>query len=74
MCLLGRDQADFHRTAPTWLGDEVHPYLAAHAYLLGSFVEFDRLGSFQRLTLSWRVFGKGRVNDEITRLRAVPSQ
>jgi len=53
--LLGRDQAEFRRHAPTWAGDEVRPYLAAHAYLLGRFSEFHLLGSFQRLTLSWRI-------------------
>jgi integrase len=69
--LLGRDQAEFRRHAPTWAGDEVRPYLAAHAYLLGRFSEFHLLGSFQRLTLSWRIFGRDLVNGEITRVRAV---
>ncbi|MGW3661319.1 tyrosine-type recombinase/integrase [Streptomyces sp. NPDC005151] len=69
--LLGRTQAEFRRNAPAWAGDEVRPYLAAHAYLLGSFNEFHRLGSFQRLTLAWRIFGRDRVNGEIARLRAV---
>ena len=69
--LLGRDQAEFRRNAPAWAGEEVRPYLAAHAYLLGSFTEFHRLGSFQRLTLSWRIFGRDRVDGEIARLRQV---
>lgn len=69
--LLGHDQAEFRRHAPAWAGDEVRPYLAAHAYLLGSFHEFHRLGSFQRLTLSWRIFGRDRVTGEIARVRAV---
>jgi integrase len=69
--LLGRDQAEFRRNAPAWAGDEVRPYLAAHAHLLGSFTEFHRLGSVQRLTLSWRIFGRDRVSGEITRVRAV---
>lgn len=72
--VLGRDQAEFHRNAPAWAGDEVRPYLAAHAYLLGSFIEFHRLGSFQRLTLSWRIFGRDRVDGEIARLRTVLTQ
>ncbi|MBH0122767.1 hypothetical protein I0Q12_26045 [Rhodococcus sp. CX] len=67
--LLGRDQSEFRRRAPAWVGDEVRPYLAAHAYLLGSFTEFHRLGSFQRLTLSWRIFGRDRVNGEVARRR-----
>jgi hypothetical protein len=69
--LLGRDQTEFRRNAPAWAGDEVRPYLAAHAYLLGSFTEFHRLGSIQRLTLSWRIFGRDRVSGEIRRVRAV---
>jgi len=69
--LLGRNQTEFHEHAPGWVNDEVRPYLAAHAYLLGSFNEFHRLGSFQRLTLSWRVFGRGLVSSEIARIRAV---
>jgi len=69
--LLGHDQREFRQNAPAWAGDEVRPYLAAHAYLLGPFTEFHRLGSFQRLTLSWRIFGRERVNGEIRRLRSV---
>ena len=72
--LLGRDQAEFRRHAPVWAGGEVRPYLAAHAHLLGGFSEFHLLGSFQRLTLSWRIFGRDRVNGEITRVRAVLSE
>ncbi|MGW7442795.1 hypothetical protein [Kitasatospora sp. NPDC054795] len=69
--LLGRTQAEFRQHAPAWAGDEVRPYLAAHAYLLGGFNEFHRLGSFQRLTLAWRIFGRDRVDGEVTRLRTV---
>ncbi|MFJ3780095.1 tyrosine-type recombinase/integrase [Streptomyces sp. NPDC090075] len=69
--LLGRTQAEFRQHAPSWAGDEVRPYLAAHAYLLGNFNEFHLLGSFQRLTLSWRIFGRDRVNGEIARVRTV---
>lgn len=69
--LLGHDQTEFRRHAPAWAGDEVCPYLAAHAYLLGSFSEFHRLGSFHRLILSWRIFGRDRVDGEMTRVRAV---
>ncbi|MEY9862952.1 integrase [Catenulispora sp. GAS73] len=70
-CLLGRTQTDFRRDAPSWAGDEVRPYLAAHAWLLGGFREFHDLRSFQRLTLSWRIFGRDRVDAEIARIRAV---
>lgn len=68
--LLGCDQAEFRRNAPAWAGDEVRPYLAAHACVVGSFTEFHRIGGFQRLTLSQRVFGRDRVGSEIVRLRA----
>ncbi|MEU4583295.1 tyrosine-type recombinase/integrase [Kitasatospora aureofaciens] len=69
--LLGHSQAEFRKHSPAWAGDEVRPYLAAHAYLLGSFDAFHQLGGFQRLTLSWRIFGRDRVNGEIARVRAV---
>jgi hypothetical protein len=69
--VLGRDQAAFRDGAPAWADDAVRPYLAAHAYLLGGFDEFHRLGSFSRLTLAWRIFGHGRVDGEIRRIRAV---
>jgi len=69
--LLGRTQAEFRAAAPAWVGDEVRPYLAAHAFLLGGFNQFHRLGSFQRLVLCWRIFSRDLVNAEIGRLRAV---
>jgi len=69
--LLGRTQVDFRAGAPAWVGDEVRPYLAAHAFLLGDFTEFHRLGSVQRLVLCWRIFDRDRVNAEILRLRTV---
>jgi integrase len=70
-CLLGRDQHGFRKAAPGWADDAVRPYLAAHAFLLGGFTAFCRLGSFSRLTLAWRVFGRDRVNGEIGRIRSV---
>jgi hypothetical protein len=69
--LLGRTQAMFRAAAPAWVGDEVRPYLAAHAFLLGGFSEFHRLGSFQRLVLCRRIFGRDRVAAELARLRRV---
>lgn len=69
--LLGADQAAFRAGAPAWADEAVRPYLAAHAYLLGGFNEFHRLGSFSRLTLAWRIFGRERVNVGIHRVRAV---
>jgi integrase len=49
----------------------VRPYLAAHAFLPGSFTAFYQLGSFSRLTLAWRVFGRAHVDGEIGRIRSV---
>jgi hypothetical protein len=69
--LLGRDQDGFRQAAPAWADDAVRPYLAAHAFLLGGFTAFCQLGSFSRLTLAWRLFGRDRVDGEIGRLRSV---
>jgi hypothetical protein len=69
--LLGRSQSDFRRGAPSWVQDEVRPYLAPHAYLLGGYRDFHDLASFQRLTLCWRIFGKDRIGTEIGRVRSV---
>ncbi|BCY10901.1 hypothetical protein L3i22_059890 [Actinoplanes sp. L3-i22] len=59
--MLGRTVAEFRAAAPPWVGDEVRPYLAAHAFLLGGFTAFHRLGSFQRLVLCWRLPGSDRA-------------
>jgi integrase len=69
--LLGRDQDGFRKAAPGWADDAVRPYLAAHAFLIGGFTSFYRLGSFSRLTLAWRLFGRDRVDGEIGRIRSV---
>jgi integrase len=69
--LLGQDQDGFRKAAPGWADDAVRPYLAAHAFLLGGFTAFYLLGSFSRLTLAWRVFGRDRVDSEISRIRSV---
>jgi hypothetical protein len=69
--LLGQDQRGFRKAAPGWADDAVRPHLAAHAFLLGGFTAFHRLGSFSRLTLAWRVFGRARVDGEIGRIRSV---
>jgi integrase len=69
--MLGRTVAEFRAGAPAWVGDEVRPYLAAHAFLLGGFTAFHRLGSFQRLVLCWRIFGRDRVDGELGQLRRV---
>jgi hypothetical protein len=69
--LLGHDQHGFRKAVPGWADDAVRPYLAAHAFLLGGFTAFYRLGSVSRLALAWRVFGCDRVDGEIGRIRSV---
>ncbi|WP_219912474.1 tyrosine-type recombinase/integrase [Nonomuraea fuscirosea] len=69
--VVGADQAGFRRSAPAWADDAVRSYVANHAYLLGAFNEFHRLGSFQRLPLARRIFGRTRVDSEIRKVRAV---
>jgi integrase len=69
--LLGHDQHGFRNAAPGWADEAVRPHLAAHAFLLGDFTAFHRLGSFSRLTLAWRVFGRARVDGEIARICTV---
>jgi Phage integrase family len=50
--LIGRDQDGFRKAAPAWADDAVLPYLAAHAFLLGGFTAFCRLGRLHRLILA----------------------
>jgi len=69
--LIGGDIHEFRTAVPDWAGDEVRPYLATHAFLLGGFGEFYRLGGFRRLTLAWNVFGRELVDGEIGRIRSV---
>ncbi|WP_405181820.1 hypothetical protein OG225_12345 [Nocardia sp. NBC_01377] len=59
--LIGADSREFRAAVPGWADDAVRPYLAAHAFLLGGFTAFYRLGSFSRLTLAWNIFGRERV-------------
>lgn len=63
LALIGSSASQFAANAPGWAGKTARPYLAAYAYLLSGFTEFDRLGRFQRLPLAWRVFGKDPIDD-----------
>jgi integrase len=71
LALIGGDQTQFRRLVPAWADESVRPCLVAHAYVFGGFTDFAALGRFSRLTLAWRIFGRGRVDDEIGRIRAV---
>lgn len=69
--LIGRDQAQFLRSAPPWADESVRPCLVAHAYLLGGFTDFNALGKFSRTALAWRVFGRAHVDAALGELREV---
>jgi len=69
--LIGTDLHEFRAAVPSWADDAVRPYLAVHAFLLGGFAEFHRLGSFSRLALAENIFGRELVDGEIGRVRSV---
>ncbi|WP_459548634.1 tyrosine-type recombinase/integrase [Nocardia sp. X0981] len=69
--LIGADLHEFRATTPGWADDAVRPYLATHAFLLGGFTAFYRLGSFSRVTLAENIFGHDLVEGEIGRIRLV---
>lgn len=70
--LLGDSHAAFRRGVPSWAANEpARPFLCAHAFLLGDFDDFHRLGHFRRQTLAARIFGEARVKAEIDRVRRV---
>ena len=56
--LIGEDQPSFGRPWPGWVDQTVRPDVAAYSYLLCGFDAFHRLGSFNRLALACRVFGR----------------
>ncbi|MBB4787011.1 hypothetical protein [Streptomyces rapamycinicus] len=56
--LLGKDLQSFWASVPVWAEEAARPQLASHAFLLGGFADFYKLGSFGRLALAWRVFGR----------------
>src|SRR3954466_11903984 len=59
--LVGEDRSAFGRPWPGWVDQTVRPDVAAYGYLLCGFDAFHRLGSFNRLALAWRVFGRAAV-------------
>jgi integrase len=63
LALIGASARQFTANAPGWAEGTARPYLTAYAYLRGGFTEFDHLGSFRRLPLAWRVFGKRPVDE-----------
>lgn len=69
--LLGDSHDAFRRSVPAWAEGAVRPFLCAHAFLLGNFDAFHRLGYFGRRTLAARLFGEAHVDAEIDRIRRV---
>jgi hypothetical protein len=68
--LIGQDRHAFNRPWPGWVDQTVRPYVAAYGYLLCGFDAFHRLGSFNRLALVWRVFGREAVGLALDRVFA----
>ncbi|MEV4033736.1 hypothetical protein [Streptomyces umbrinus] len=67
--LLGHNHQAFRGQVPDWAEGAVRPFLCGHAYHLGGFSGFNRLGQFDRLTLACRIFGRRLVEEEIERIR-----
>ena len=70
--LIGEDRHAFARPWPSWVDQTVRPDVVAYSYFLCGFDAFHRLGSFNRLALAWRVFGRqavelaqGRIFDKL---------
>ena len=60
--LIGPNRHAFARPWPDWIDQTVRPYVAAYGYLLCGFDALHRLGSFNRLALAWRVFGREAID------------
>ena len=56
--LIGEDRHAFAQPWPGWVDQTVRPDVVAYGYFLCGFDAFYRLGSFNRLALAWRVFGR----------------
>ncbi|WP_406277072.1 hypothetical protein OH799_07465 [Nocardia sp. NBC_00881] len=52
--LIGTGHMEFENAWPGWIDGTVRPYVAAHAYTLGGFTDFHRIGKFFRRSLAWR--------------------
>ncbi len=68
--LIGADRHAFARPWPDWVDQTVRPYVAAYGYLLCGFDALHRLGSFNRLALGWRVFGREAMDHAQERIAA----
>ncbi|HEX8347450.1 MAG TPA: tyrosine-type recombinase/integrase [Actinoplanes sp.] len=72
--LIGANVAEFERPWPSWIDGTVRPYIAAYAYLLGGFTDFGQLGSFNRLAVTWRIFGREPVERAQQQLKDILGQ
>ena len=68
--LIGQDRHAFARPWPDWVDQTARPYVAAYGYLLCGFDALHRLGSFNRLALAWRVFGREAMDHAQERIAA----
>ena len=68
--LIGADRHAFTRPWPDWVDQTVRPYVAGYGYLLCGFDALHRLGSFNRLALAWRVFGREAMDHAQERIAA----
>jgi integrase len=66
--LIDTDGADFRRSWGGQIGPNARPFVLVHAYLLGEFTAFDRVGRFMRPSLARRVFGADLVDDAVRRI------
>lgn len=68
--LIGQNRHAFARPWPDWVDQTARPYVAAYGYLLCGFDALHRLGSFNRLALAWRVFGREAMDHAQERIAA----
>ncbi|MET7298882.1 hypothetical protein [Embleya sp. NPDC005575] len=68
MDLIDTDGAEFRRSWGGQIGPNARPFVLVHAYLLGDFTAFDRIGRFMRPSLARRVFGADLVDDAVRRV------
>ncbi|MFD9502576.1 hypothetical protein [Streptomyces sp. NPDC060035] len=66
--LINAGGSDFRRSWGGQISPNARPFVLVHAYLLGEFTVFDRLGRFMRPPLARRVFGDDLIDDAVRRI------
>ena len=69
--LLGPTQAAFRAVQPSWVDRQVRHYLIGLPYVLRCFPDLRPLGSYNRVTLAAKIFGRARVQAAVEQLEAV---